>query len=190
MHELLQAKERIGLSAGPTLVRLDEWLNSIAAGKAEPALDRIASKGGNGTALIIIEDIAADVIQNARGKERKLLSKSLQELLYYCSGFDPDLGYSQFKSRLFKYVRRKGTASIVKQFLALYYFNHVWFEASDSMRAMARNTAAFEKQMALVEQLCRKAVASTWKSFEPVKRPLNLRTAGELLRNIERLLRG
>jgi hypothetical protein len=137
----------------------------------------------------LIEDIAEDLI-DATGVERKLLSKSIQETLFYCVGFHADIDYSRFKTQLIRYVDRQGESSFMQRFLSLYFFNFVWFHTGESFRNLARTCDSFSKDMEFVERVCKKAVASKWKSFEQTHRLLDSTAAKELVRNIEQHLRG
>ena len=137
-----------------------------------------------------MEYTAESLVTNASTAERALLSKSLQEALYYAVGFKTDLEYGAFKTRVSQYLDRWGAPSFIRRFLSLYFFNFVRSETGESFRRLAKNSAAFEKSLQEIDQVCKQSVASAWKSFEKTKRPLNLRTAAELLSQIEERLRG
>jgi len=144
--------------------------------------DRIAAE--------MIETIAERLTKGGNGVERKLLSKSLQETLFYCVGFDAKMSYPEFKGILARYLDRHGASSIIELFLSLFFFNFVWFETGDSLRALAWNPGSFEKNMEEVEALCKRVVNATWKKFDETQRPLDLTAARELTREIETHLRG
>ena len=103
-----------GLSVAPTLVRLNEWLASIQAGTLEKPVRRLA----NGD---LTERIAESLIANASGTERRLLSTSFQEALYYAVRFDADIAEAQLIARLSQYLRRWGASAFIRRFLSLFF---------------------------------------------------------------------
>jgi hypothetical protein len=165
---------------------LNDWLASIQSDGLDTA--RISKE--REPAADLIESIAESLIRGASGIERKLLSKSLQETLFYCAGIDANIDYSRFKIQFTRHLARHGAASIIQLFLSLYVFNFVWIEVSESFRATARSTYSFEKDMEGVEAICKEAVDLVWKRFERTKRPLDLSAARELMLDIDRQLRG
>ena len=174
----------MGPAASSTLVQIHRWLASIHGdGSGRSAVRRVRRSRSD-----VIEDVAEDLI-DATGVERKLLSKSIQETLFYCVGFEA-IDYSRFKTQLIRYVDRQGESSFMQRFLSLYFFNFVWFHTGESFRNLARTTDSFLKDMEFVERVCKKAVASKWKSFEQAHRHLDSTAAKELVRNIEQHLRG
>ena len=173
-----------GLSIAPTLVRLSEWLASIQAGTLEkPSARRLAN--GDPT-----KRIAESLIANASATERRLLSKSLREALYYSVGFDGNITGTEFRTRLSRYLIRRGAPAFIRRFLSLFFFNFVLFETSESFRGLARNLQDFERDLEDLDRVCHQTVTSVWKSFEKTKRPLDLRAATLLVAQIEQRLRG
>ena len=172
-------------------MRLNDWLVSVQAGNDTVWFDRFVVQRNGNSNFDAVEEVAEYLIQNGRSTERKLVSKTLQELLYYCAGFNTDLDYSQLRARLARYLKRRHVATFLKKFLSQYFFNYVWFETGDSFRALSRNRESFEQHMMQVERFCHKVVASTWKAFAK-GRPLILDSmvAAELVKSIERQLRG
>ncbi len=183
----MRAKDPAGPAVSATAVQFNEWLISLKSGHQDPALEHLAADVTDGKDTI--EQVAEFFLESRGGIERKLLSKSLQEVLYYSSGFDIDIDYDEVKSRVTRFIARRGAASLVKRFLALYFFNYVWFETSESFRAVARTPDSFEKLMAEVELKCQRAVAAAWKSFEKKARAFNRIAAAGLVQDIERILR-
>jgi hypothetical protein len=168
------------------LVGLHDWVASLQAGGLDAS--RIAAKAEAGAD--VVENIAESLIRNADGIDRKLLSKSLQETLFYCTGCEADIDYSQVKTRVIRYLERRGASSILLLFLSLYFFNFVWFETGESFRAASPSSSEFEKDMERVEELCQGVVASFWKTFELGEGPLDSSAARKLIRDIEQQLRG
>ena len=180
----------LGSAVSLTLVRLNEWATSVLAGGLDATLN-LTSAGVTGSlAPELIETIAESLIQVKGGIERDLLSKSLQETLLYCIGIDTGARYPQLKSKLTRFLNRRGTAALIQQFLSLYFFNFVWFETGESFRAVAATSSAFEEDMDSVERICEKAVASSWKAHEIAQRPLDSLAAQELFQDIAKSLRG
>jgi hypothetical protein len=168
-------------SIAPTLVQLHQWLASIQAGRFEKPL---ASQLDNP-----IEGIAESLITYVNESERKLLSKSLQEALYYSTGFEANIDYSQFKTRLSRYLLRRGASAFIRRFLSLFFFNFVRFESGESFRRLATSSKAFEEYVEDLDRICQQTVATVWKSFEKKKRPMDLLAAAELVSKIEQRLR-
>ena len=171
-----------GPSIAPTLVRVDEWLTAVQAGKSLRPSDR--AKGDP------VEHTGESLIAKASGPERKLLSKSLQEALYYSVGFDTEVDSVQLKTRLSQYLNRSGTHAFIRLFLSLFFFNFVRFETGESFRRLATSSKAFEEYLEDIDRACHQTVASVWKSFEKTKRPLDLTAATDLVSQVDRRLRG
>jgi hypothetical protein len=182
LREFLRASEGVGPYVSLTLLRLDEWTASPEAGTEAGA--------GRSPASDVVENIAESLIEGAVGLERKLLSKSLQEALYYSVDFDPNITATRFKTLFVKYLSRCGAPSFIKRFLSLFFFNFVWHETSESFRALARTSDAFEEDMECIDETCQRIVSATWKTFQSRQCHLDLSAAEELVRTIERRLRG
>jgi hypothetical protein len=174
----------VGPSIAPTIVRLNEWLASIQARTLEKP---IARRSGDENP---IEGIAESLIANAIGTERRLLSKSLGEALYYSVGFDANVTETEFRARLSRYLIRRGAPAFNRRFLSLFFFNFIQFETSESFRRLARNSQDFERGLEDLDRVCHQTVASVWKSFQKTKRPLDLHAAILLVAQIEQRLRG
>jgi hypothetical protein len=136
----------------------------------------------------LIKNIAENLIEQASGVDRDLLSKSLQETLLCITGLDSRLDYSEIKTRLVRFLASEGQSSLLEQFLSFCIFNFVWFYVGDSFQVAARKVESFEKDMESVEQVCQRIVTSTWRSYE--SRQLDATTAESLIRIIEKQLRG
>jgi hypothetical protein len=180
----LKIREFLRVEVGPgvahTLVRVNDWLQPIEAGKTYHERTRVNTD--------VVERVAEDLITKARGIERSLLSKSLQEAIYYAVRFDPNVDYEELNSRLSRYLHRWGTASFLKRFLSLFFFNFIRFHTGESFRAFAGTS--FEANLEKIDLACQRTVSSVWKSFERAKRPLDLHAAEKLLSDIEQRLRG
>ena len=137
----------------------------------------------------VVERVAENLITKARGIDRSLLSKSLQEAIYYAIRFDPDVDYEQLNFRLSRYLRRWGIRSFIKRFLSLFSFNFIRFHTGESLRELAPTSVDLEKCLAQIDLACQRTVASAWRAFEKTKRPLDLRSAEKLVSDIEHRLR-
>jgi hypothetical protein len=186
---LRSGRNHEGPFLSPTLVRLNTWILSVQTPEFDIALDGIEARASKGDGRDLIEDVADSLIADADETERKLLWKSLQEMLFYCVGLE-NLTCAEFKKRLQQYLHRHGSASFIRIFLSLYFFNFVWFETAESFRAFAWTPDSFQKNMEAVERTCQRVVASAWRTFEKMQRPLDLTAAQALERNIEEHLRG
>ena len=128
------------------------------------------------------------MIEQASGVERDLLSKSLQETLWYCTELDAELDDFEIKTRLVRFLANRGKASLIEQFLSFCIFNFVWFYVADSFQTAARTLDLYAKDMETVEQVCHRIVGSTWRSYQ--SRQLDAAAAETLIRSIEQQLRG
>jgi hypothetical protein len=180
----------MGPSVSLTLVRLHEWVASVQARGLDIAIRDLSTAADLSRSSDVMEDIAEFLVREAEGTERKLLSKALQETLYYRVGFDPSISYAEFRTRFSQHLDDHAASTLIKRFLRLYCFHHVWFEIGESFRALAQTSGKFEKYIEDVEEICDSTVASVWKSFEKATRPLDSDRAAELVRKIEERLRG
>ena len=184
----MKDKGRAGPTVSATLVRLYKWIVSHQDDGIAGA--HIAYKAALQPGSDVIEIIAESLIDNARGAERKLVSKSLQEMLFYCVDFATEIDFAQFKARFSRHLNRHGAASIVQRFLSLYFFNFVWFHTGESFRALADSSDSFAKDIESVERVCQEVVTSVWKSLERPEKLVDVSVARGLVRSIERHLRG
>src|SRR5262249_9507643 len=102
IRETLNSKSRIAPAIVSTLVQLKKWAASLHVDGTHAS--RIAAKVEHWCGAELVENIAESLIESATGIERKLLSKSLQEALFYCSGFDAELDYQRFKGRIERHL--------------------------------------------------------------------------------------
>ncbi|HEY2382234.1 MAG TPA: hypothetical protein VGK48_13735 [Terriglobia bacterium] len=137
-----------------------------------------------------IEKQAAVFIESADGIEQRLLSKSLQEALFHCAGFNTELSSAELRRKFRHTLRREGSASIVQQFLAFYLFNFVWFHTGESFRSQAWTSAEFESDLQNAEKYCQRIVADSWNSGEVQAEALDLVTARRIIQKIEERLCG
>ena len=184
----MSGKNPTGVPLASTLVQVNRWLASLRDDGIEA--QRIAAKAELQPGSELIEKIAESLIRNADGVERKLLSKSLQEALFYYSGLDSELNYARFKMRFSRSLDRQGASPFIQRFLAYYFFNFVWFHISDAFRSPSSTAESFAKDMEGVERMCQRAVSAAWKSFEQSNGTLSPNSAAKLVRSIESGLRG
>jgi hypothetical protein len=188
IREFLKGKGHAGPSVSATLVRIHKWIGSTQDQGIDAS--RIGAKAARNAGSDVIEVIAESLIENARGAERRLLLKSLEEALFYAVDFAAEIDYPQFKTRFTRYLHRHGTSSILQRFLSLYFFNFVWYHTGESFRALAATSDSFAQDIESVERLCQKTVTSAWRSFETSQQFVDLSSAKELVRSIEQNLRG
>jgi hypothetical protein len=143
--------------------------------------------------------------RSAQNPGPDLLSKSLEETLVCTVGTDPELPRSQFNIQLMRFLRKRGSPGLVRQFLSFHLFNVVWFQTSESFRSHAATPEAmanesfirfqkkgvylFIQEIENVERTCRNVVSLTWRSKKR-NHPLDLSSAKELIANIEQRLFG
>ena len=180
---------RVDRALSLTLVGLDEWAASLLSKGFDAALDSIPGAETCTRSSELVGKIGEYLTKHAREIEADLLSKSVQETLFFCVGADPYMSRSQFKTRLTRFLRHRGTTPLNRHFLSLYFFNLVWFQAGESFRQVAWTPDMFVKEMASVERACRNIVTSTWKS-QKLRGPIDPSSAEELIRNIAERLYG
>jgi hypothetical protein len=190
IQEFLSSKSHVGPSVRLTLVRLHKWIASVQAHGLDIATRDLSAATDLSRSSDLMDDIAQLLVHEAEGTERTLLSKALQETLYYRVGFDPSVSYAEFRTRFSQHLDDHAVSTLIKRFLRLYFFHHVWFETGESFRALARTSREFEKYIEDVERICERTVSSVWKSFEKTNSPLDSDTAAELVQKIEQGLRG
>ena len=115
----LMHKQYVSPSVVSTLRRLNRWAESIQDGRSESVLPRTLA--GATKASDLIEQIAEDLTKHTTGIERQLLSKSIQETLFYSVGFRANLTASQIKTRLRQFLDRQGRACLTQRVLSLFF---------------------------------------------------------------------
>ena len=171
------------------LTKFHHWAISMESeSETRPAV--LTGKGSPDEGCDVIEKQAAAFIEGDDDIERRLLSKSLQEVLFYCAAFNTDLGDAELQRKLRLTLRREGAASISQRFLAFFLFNFVWFWAGESFRSQAGTPAEFEADMQNTERFCQRIVADSWSSAEIPPGALNLMTARRVVRIIDERLGG
>lgn len=176
-------KVKAGTGAAETLVRVNKWLQTQAGRSHQHTLRMRVNSD-------LVEEIAAELVGKTRGTERRVLSQSLQEAIYYAVRFETDIDFDEINARLTRYLHRWGTRSFVRRFLSLFFFNFIRVHAGEAFRASAGSSAEFEKSVEEIDLVCQQTVASVWKSFERTNRPLDLRAAKKLVSDIEQRLHG
>jgi hypothetical protein len=189
LRQFLKGKKAGHGSLAATLTKLHHWAISMES-ESETRLPVVTGRVSAGEACDVIEKQAAAFIGGAQGIERRLLSKSLQEVLFYCAAFNTDLGDAELQRKLRLTLRREGAASISQRFLAFFLFNFVWFWAGESFRSQAGTPAEFEADMQNTERFCQRIVADSWSSAEIPPGALNLMTARRVVRIIDERLGG
>jgi hypothetical protein len=156
----------------------------------ERTLNRLAGRKTFKLGMDLIQKIAEKLTDHAQGVERDLLSKSVQETLFYSVSTDPDLSDTDVRIRLRQYLNDHAPSALSHRFLSLGLFNLVWFLTSEGFRSEAATAAAFEQDLEDVEQACRKIVASAYVSLNLMQRPIDAAAAGEFVMAIQQRLRG
>lgn len=158
--------------------------------ESKTRLSVLAAKISAADACDEIEKQAAVFIERAEEIEGRLLSKSLQEALFYCAGFNTDLSHGELRRKFRRTLRREGSATIAQRFLAFYLFNFVWFHTGESFRSQAWTSAEFESDLQNADKLCQRIVTDSWNSTDVRPGPLDIVTARRIIRRIEERLRG
>ena len=179
-------KVNVGTETAQIILRVNDFMGSIQAGRTSQA-ERTRL---NHTNADVVEQTAENLIGKVSGTERTLLSKSLQEALYYAVRFEPNLDYDEFIARVSHYLHQRGAGSFIKRFLSLFFFNFVRFHTGEILREKASTSDEFEEYLAGLDMVCQQTVTFAWKSFEKTKQPLDLQAAHKLISDIEQRLRG
>src|SRR5262245_39153950 len=135
------------------------------------------------TGLDSINRIAGELTFDLIGLDGDFLRKSLQELLFQIAGTDDEMTDSELASRLSIFLRRRGSAGLLRRFLSVHLFNVVWFQTGDSFRALAWTPNSFVHDMETVEELCRRVVDATWRSRK-LSGPLDRAAASQLVEQL------
>jgi hypothetical protein len=186
---LLQEKERVGPLLAPILVKLNEWTASIH--------DQISNCKAAKTdaAPEVIQQLAesfTETLKIAPGVQWALVSKSLQEALFYSVDLDADLSLTLLKDRLERLGNQQNRMAFLKGFLSLYFFNYVWFfHIENSSRTQVLSPQSLEEDLERVDKLCQQAVSSAFSSCVPDNLfVLDSHSAEELIEDIEERIRG
>jgi hypothetical protein len=171
----------------PILLELVEWTTSIQ--------DRTSScyAAETDAASHVIQQIAesfTDTLKIAPGTDHELVSKSLQEALFYSVDLDAELNSSQLKARLERLANPQDRVAFLQRFLSLYFFNYVWFHAEESFRHQAVSPESFEEDLERVDELCQQAVLSALSPYAPDQFVLDQPLAEALIGDIEVRIRG
>jgi hypothetical protein len=165
------------------VVQLDRWAAIVLAeGFAADFPNADASERLPG----VIHEIASNLIKNVRGLEGDVQRKSLEETLFFTLGTRRHRVGSKLSGRLTVFLRRNGRG-LLRRFLRLHLFNVVWFETSESFRAVAQTRTSFLQDMESVERACQRIVDSAWRS-QKIRGTLNRSTAKQLINRIEALV--
>jgi hypothetical protein len=173
-----------------TLIALNEWITTIQGGGPNGVLSRTKVKATLNPGADVVATIAAGLVEHAAGIERDLLSKSVQETLFYCVNFEAPANYSQIEKLLARFLARRGHAAVIQRFLSFHFFNFVWLETGESFRALACTPKSFERDMDEVDRVCQRVVAWIWRLQQMETRPLDKSAAEEVVQKIEGRLRG
>jgi len=188
MREFLKGVRRVGPPVSSTLLHLSKWIASLREDGIYAS--RVAAKVANSSNWQLAEKIAETLIQNPNAPEQPLLSKSLQEALFYFNGFESEVDYARFKSRILRHIERQGASAFCRRFLSLFFFNFVWFHTGESFSVVTPSPDSLSKEIQGVERVCNRIVDSIWSAFEGTKKSLDSATASKLVSQIDRAMRG
>jgi hypothetical protein len=172
---------KLGPGFAPTIVKLDQWLSALVH-SPDALLHDKALRANNAVALIAA--IAGPLTDHARGLERDLLRKSIEEVLFSSAGKITDGSSDSIGKRIRRCVLARGESDVLGRFMTLHSFNTVWFRASDTLRVTAPSQEALESSLRKLQRSCKLVVASVWKSTEP-RKTVALGAATELVSMIE-----
>jgi hypothetical protein len=179
----------MGASSALTLATFSEWLESLRVHGQSGFLQESVR-----TPLIetfdAIEYLAVKMIGGGTIIERQLLSKSLQETLFFTVGFKAGLSYMEVVKQMRQVSEERGTEVILQRFLSFHFFNVTWFHTSESFRAFALTPDTFETDMNVLEKVCANAVARAWQTCNSQEQPIDVTAANKLIRTTEDWLRG
>jgi hypothetical protein len=187
IRHLLRNEESVSPQVVPILLKLYEWTASIQ--------DRISNctPAETNPVSFVIQQIAENftgTLKIAPGAQHGLVSKSLQEALFYSVDLNADLSAIELKVRLERLVDQENRVAFLRRFLSLYFFNYVWFHAEQFFRDQAVSPESFEEDLERVDELCQQAVSSAFSLYAPGQFVLDQLMAEELIGDIEVRIRG
>lgn len=182
IHRFLTDKQHVTSSGFSTILKTTAWAESIQAGGHELAGEDLPAPL---SACDLIQQTAENLIEYATGIERQLLSKSLQEALFSCLGFNTNLTSIRIKTRLKRFFDRHPKGAFTQRFLALYFFNCIWFYTEEGFSGEPVTSEVFEEDMKELDRICKRVVLAACKHADV----LHESAAENLIRNIEQRLK-
>jgi hypothetical protein len=183
LFDLAKRVAPVGRGIVSTLLKVDAWASSIQSDT--PAF--VPTPLPESNAYDVIEQSARALVGNATGIEKLLLLKSLQEAFLNCIGPETDLTADEVMARLKGFVTVHGKATFIQLFLAVYFSNYVFWDASQSsLIRWLRSTRPLEepeRTIEDIESMCRRVVIAAYMDVK------DRSTAEALLRKIQRKLR-
>jgi hypothetical protein len=168
-----------------TVLRLDDWSSALPSQGLDSALSRVSGSEDLVDAADIIAAVSGHLTGHVAGIQGDLLSKSLQEALFYCTGTDPALTRAEFEERLLRFLKRRGTGALIRHFLSLHVFNMIWLQSGELLRGSAQSNESFVQDMENLERACRRIVDG---AFRKASYPLTPGSAEQLISEIRHRL--
>ena len=187
LRYFLRGRLKINGDTSRIVVRLDQWAATVLAEGFDDAIAEIPGAKTSESVPDVIRTIADYLTKNVKGLEGDVLRKSLQETLFLTLGARSSGVGSRLNGPLTAFLRRRGSAGLLRRFLRLHLFNVVWFETSESFRAVAQTQNSFVQDMERVERACQRIVDSAWRS-QKMHGTLDRFSAREIINRIEQLI--
>src|SRR5438105_2168370 len=147
VQQFLKGHIMLGQELCESMVRLEHFGLIMHGAGFEAALTQLLGSASTESGDALLHNIAVHISANTDGVEGDLLRKSLHETFYQIAGPVPELSRATLGNRLLSFLRRRGTAGLLRSFLFLHVFNIVWFQTSDDFRALASTPDSFVDQM-------------------------------------------
>jgi hypothetical protein len=129
-------------------------------GASQPPLPGTASRRVEVAEFIgfVAETLAGD----ARGLERDLLRKSIEETLFTAAGQNLQISPQMAQSRWARYIKAHGPPAMIEMFLANHLWNVLWFRSGDVFGQT--DGRAMEHTMRRLRRTCRLLVNAVCQS--------------------------
>jgi hypothetical protein len=154
----------------PLFERLHEFASHVESEGFVPALKHLAgdvvvySETVDLTELIG-EKLCRGISAGGNGIERK----SVQEMLYFCTGIVPDLPAAEFGKRIEAFLAFNGSKGLIRVFLSVHLSNLIFTDLHDSLKAS--HPEVVRGRMEAIERICQKAAAAAVRSLNTWSEP-------------------
>ena len=189
LGHFLGGSVRLGTALSQVLVGLNEFASTILNTNFAAAVRDVPGLQDALFGPELIQGIALMITAGTSGIEAELLRKSVQEVLFQIGGTELELTRPELEERVVSFLRRRGSAGLIRRFLSLHVFNIVWFQTGDSFRSLAWTPKSFVSDMERVERACQQVVQRTWRSLK-ISGPLDRSSAGQLVEQLSNRLTG
>ena len=127
MRRIFGGSIKLGPNLGPAIVALDLWINAVGASQ----FPLLGTESRKVNVADFIASVAETLVGDARGLEKHLLRKSIEETLFTAAGQNVQISPQVAQSRWARYIKLHGQPAMIELFLANHLWNVLWFKAGD-----------------------------------------------------------